>query len=90
MPRGLRAYPQKDRVLLAWEAAADNGRPLTGYNLYRSGSAGAETLYKKGLSPAVSVHFPGGVDGRQVGWGRVGFESARRYGGARDGAAVAA
>ena len=39
---------------------------------------------------SVSVHFPEGVDGWQVGWGRVGFESARRHGGARDGAAVTA
>jgi hypothetical protein len=55
-PPAITAYSQKDRIVVAWEAAAHNGRPLTGYDVYRGDSADSEKLYKKGL-PAGSLSF---------------------------------
>jgi hypothetical protein len=60
-PAVVKLYPQEGRILVAWEAATDHGRPLLGYNLYRGGPAGGETLYKKGLPPTLISFLDAGL-----------------------------
>jgi hypothetical protein len=47
-PQDVTALPSaKRRVVLSWQApAADGGTPVTGYEVFRARSAGAETLYE--------------------------------------------